>query len=104
MGRPSSLQRHWLTRLGWGYAALIAAWLVLRGLAFDRLWWLALLNTDALALFLPLAVLLPLAIWRRRAHLLAALAVPVVGSAASSVMCCCRPWRAPPSSARRSRP
>jgi endonuclease/exonuclease/phosphatase (EEP) superfamily protein YafD len=81
MGRPTRPDHRWLTRLGWGYVALIAAWLALRGLAFDRLWWLALLNTDALALFLPLAALLPLALWRRQPGLLLALTVPLAAFA-----------------------
>jgi endonuclease/exonuclease/phosphatase (EEP) superfamily protein YafD len=78
MGRPSKSGHRWLTPLGWGYVALIASWLVLRALAFDRLWWLALLNTFALALFLPLVALLPLALWRRQTRLLLALALPLV--------------------------
>src|SRR5687768_10802441 len=71
MGRPFRWRR-WLTHLGWGYAALISIWLALRGLASDRLWWLALLNTDALMLFVPLAALLALALWRRHTPLVMA--------------------------------
>lgn len=66
-----------LARIGNGYVLLFALWLGLRLAFFDGLWWLTLLNTFALALFLPLAVLLPLAIWRRRSQLLLALLVPL---------------------------
>lgn len=72
------LRGKWLARLCIGYVLLIAFWLALRAARFDRLWWLALLNTFALALFLPLAVLLPLALWPGRRRLLAALALPLV--------------------------
>jgi endonuclease/exonuclease/phosphatase (EEP) superfamily protein YafD len=58
--------------------ALIAGWLVTRSLVFDRLWWMALVNRSALALFLPLVVLLPLALWRRQARLLVGLLLPLV--------------------------
>jgi endonuclease/exonuclease/phosphatase (EEP) superfamily protein YafD len=62
---------------GAAYVVLIALWLLLRLIWFDRLWWLALVNTFALALFLPLVLLLPLALWRRRRRLLVGLLLPL---------------------------
>lgn len=67
----------WLNAAGAGYVLFVTLWLGLRAALFDGLWWLALLNTFALALFFPLVVLLPLAIWRRRYRLLAILALPL---------------------------
>lgn len=67
----------WHERITVGYVLLIAVWLALRLVFFDGLWWLALLNTFALALFLPLIILFPLALWRRRPWLLVGLAVPI---------------------------
>jgi hypothetical protein len=64
--------------LGWSYAGLLSAWLLLRLLLFDRLWWLALANTLAFYLFLPLLVAAPLALaWRTR-RLLLALGLPCI--------------------------
>ena len=51
--------------LAWIYGALFLAWLGLRSLFFDRLWWLALLNAEAFYWFVPLLVLLPFAAWQR---------------------------------------
>ncbi|GAP98443.1 putative membrane protein [Leptolyngbya sp. NIES-2104] len=56
--------------LGWSYLGSLLLWLSLRSLFFDRFWWLALLNTFAPYLFLPIVVLLPLAFWSRRKRLL----------------------------------
>jgi hypothetical protein len=47
------------------YASSILIWFGLRVAFFHRFWWLALLNTLAFYLFLPLVVLLPLAFGRR---------------------------------------
>ena len=74
-GQPTPARR-WLTLLCWGYVALIAGWLALRGLVFDRLWWMALVNRYTLALFLPLLVLSPLALWRRQVRFLVGLVLP----------------------------
>lgn len=74
-------QGGWLERITIGYTLLVVVWLALRNAFFDGLWWLALLNTFALALFLPLATLLPLALWQRLYWLLAALAVPLIAFA-----------------------
>lgn len=43
----------------WGYIFFIGSWFVLRLLFFDTFWWLALLNTAAWWLFLPLLLLIP---------------------------------------------
>lgn len=43
---------------GLGYAGFMMLWLLLRLVFFDTIWWLALLNTGALYLFLPLPILL----------------------------------------------
>lgn len=62
--------------LGWSYVGGMLIWFGLRLLFFDGPWWLALLNTLAFYLFLPLVVLLPLALWRHRWGLLFGLIVP----------------------------
>jgi vancomycin resistance protein VanJ len=49
--------RSLLAWLGWTYILLIALWLLLRLVFFDQLWWLALLNTVAEYLFVPLPAL-----------------------------------------------
>jgi endonuclease/exonuclease/phosphatase (EEP) superfamily protein YafD len=64
------------------YAAFVALWLLLRALFFDGIWWLALANTLAEYLFLPLPVLLAAALWRRAWRLLPALALPAITFAA----------------------
>jgi endonuclease/exonuclease/phosphatase (EEP) superfamily protein YafD len=66
-----------LTWLICGYVAFIAIWLLARAWVFDQVWPLALLNTVAEYLFLPLPVLLLLGLWlRQRASLL--LSLPIV--------------------------
>lgn len=67
-----------IRRLGWGYVLLVTLWLLLRLLLFDRLWWLALLNTLAFYLFVPLVFILPVAIWSRQSRLLVGLALPLL--------------------------
>jgi hypothetical protein len=67
-----------LRRLGWGYVLIMALWLLLRLLLFDRLWWLALLNTLAFYLFVPLVCLIPAVIWLRQSRLLLGLALPLL--------------------------
>jgi len=47
------------------YVLAILGYLVLRGLFGDRFWWLSLVNTFAYGLFLPLIILLPLALLTR---------------------------------------
>lgn len=63
--------------LGWLYIAAIGLWLILRLLFFDQFWWLALANTFAIVLFVPLAALLPWALFRRRRSLLLGVALPL---------------------------
>ncbi|MBW4481570.1 MAG: endonuclease/exonuclease/phosphatase family protein [Tildeniella torsiva UHER 1998/13D] len=63
--------------LGWLYIGAIALWFGLRLVFFDRFWWLALLNTIAFYLFLPVVLLLPLGIGLRLRGLLLGLALPI---------------------------
>ncbi len=70
-----------LYRSSFCYAGFVTLWLLLRLVFFDTIWWLALLNTVALYLFLPLPILLGLAIIRRRWRVLPALALPVASFA-----------------------
>ncbi len=65
------------TALGWLYIAGIIVWFVLRLWLFDGVWWLAVLNTIAFYLFVPLGLLFPLAVIARRWHLVAGLLLPV---------------------------
>lgn len=58
------------------YSALFALWLLLRLIFFDRFWPLALVNTFAEYLFIPLPFLAALAFWQRRWRLLLPLLVP----------------------------
>jgi endonuclease/exonuclease/phosphatase (EEP) superfamily protein YafD len=67
-----------IRRLGWGYVLLMALWLLLRLVFFDRLWWLALINSLAFYLLLPLVWLVPAAIWWRQSRLLLGLALPLL--------------------------
>lgn len=63
---------------GWAYTLAIGLWLILRALFFDRFWWLALANTMAVYLFLPLALLIPLALWCRAWPTLLGLCLPLL--------------------------
>ncbi|HEY9697556.1 MAG TPA: endonuclease/exonuclease/phosphatase family protein [Trichocoleus sp.] len=69
--------RYTLNLLGWVYISLIISWFCLRLVFFDRFWWLALLNTLAFYLFLPLALFIPLSVWLRQRHLVIGLAIPI---------------------------
>ena len=71
MGKRSIL--FWLIT---AYVTFITLWLVLRVLFFDRFWPLALLNTVAEFLFLPLPVFLLLGLGRRNWAGLLALIIP----------------------------
>jgi vancomycin resistance protein VanJ len=68
--------------MGWTYILLIALWLLLRWLFFDAFWWLALLNTIAEYLFLPLPALLLAGMWWRRWRLLLGLVLPAIAFSA----------------------
>src|SRR5262245_8220686 len=68
--------RSFLSLLGWSYVCGILLWFGLRLFFFDGPWLLALLNTIAFYLFLPLAFLLPMALLRRRWRLLFGLIAP----------------------------
>jgi vancomycin resistance protein VanJ len=74
MLHPRSL----LAWLGWTYILFIALWLLLRLVFFDQLWWLALVNTVAEYLFLPLPALLAAVLWRRAWRLLLGLSLPAL--------------------------
>jgi vancomycin resistance protein VanJ len=67
-----------LQRLSLGYSLLITLWLLLRLIFFDTIWWLALANTVALYLFLPLPPLLLSSLLRRCWAALSALASPLL--------------------------
>jgi len=71
------MRRFRWTTLGWLYVASIAVWYILRVWLFDGVWWLAVLNTIAFYLFVPLGLLIPLAVIARRWHLLAGLVLPL---------------------------
>ena len=70
-----------LTWLIGGYIALIAFWLLSRFLVFDQFWPLALLNTVAEYLFLPIPLLIILSIWRRQWAPMLLLLLPVIAFA-----------------------
>ena len=63
------------------YALLIVVWLIARFIFFDQFWLLALPNTIAQYLFLPLPLLLIMSIWRRDVIALAKLSLPLVSFA-----------------------
>jgi vancomycin resistance protein VanJ len=69
-------QRSIFSHLSWIYVGLIGLWLVLRAIFFDQIWWLALLNTFAIYLFVPLPLLLLAGVWRRHWALVCGLALP----------------------------
>jgi vancomycin resistance protein VanJ len=71
------LLQKWWPGILWFYSALIVAWLVLNTVFGDELWLLALVNTMAPLLFLPVAPMLLLGLTRHRRQLLAP-AMPVV--------------------------
>jgi vancomycin resistance protein VanJ len=71
--QPSSHQKATITTwrrivqlVGGIYLFAIPIWFLLRLIFFDRFWWLALLNTIALYLFLPIAIILPLSLLYRQ--------------------------------------
>jgi vancomycin resistance protein VanJ len=72
-----TLPSRWLDIFSASYIALLLVWWLLRLVFLDGLWWLALINTFALALFVPGVLLTPLALWSRRYWLLCALVLPV---------------------------
>lgn len=63
--------------ISWGYIIFFALWILLRLLFFDRFWWLALINTVALYIFVPLVLLLPLALLWRQWRVLLGLGFPL---------------------------
>lgn len=75
-GRLQNSLRAAVGWLGWCYLCGMLLWFGLRLSLFDRLWWLALLNTVAPYLFLPLLPLLLLALRQRRRRLALGLLLP----------------------------
>jgi vancomycin resistance protein VanJ len=71
-------KRSLLSHLSWVYIGLIALWLLLRAIFSDQIWWLALLNTFAIYLFVPLPLLLLASLWQRHWALVFGLAIPTV--------------------------
>jgi endonuclease/exonuclease/phosphatase (EEP) superfamily protein YafD len=71
--RPSSI----FTWLVASYAAFILLWYLLRLIFFDRFWPLALLNTIAQYLFVPIPLFLIIAIWQQDRRSLLPLMIPV---------------------------
>ena len=65
----------WLIR---GYAAFITLWLLARMLVFDQVWPVALLNTVAEYLFVPVPLLLLLSLWLRQISPLLLLSLPTL--------------------------
>ena len=66
-----------ISRLAWIYIILFFLWILLRFLLFDSLWVLALINTVALYLFVPLIILLPFALFSKRWSLVFGLCFPL---------------------------
>ncbi|MEO1431575.1 MAG: endonuclease/exonuclease/phosphatase family protein [Cyanobacteria bacterium J06633_8] len=65
------------SKIAWLYVILFSLWILLRFLFFDSFWWLALINTVALYIFIPLIIFLPLALLCRYWRLLFALCFPL---------------------------
>ncbi len=65
------------SNIGWLYVILFSVWILLRFLFFDSLWWLALINTVALYIFIPLIIFLPFALLFRNWRLFFALCFPL---------------------------
>lgn len=70
--------RRILTRLVDAYLMFICVWFLLRLIFFDRFWPLALLNTIAEYLFVPLPLLLIMAIWQNHRPSLFKLGMPLL--------------------------
>ncbi|MGB3650999.1 MAG: endonuclease/exonuclease/phosphatase family protein [Rivularia sp. (in: cyanobacteria)] len=66
-----------ISNLGWLYVVLFCLWILLRNILFDSLWWLALINTVALYIFVPLIIFLPFALLFRKWRLLFGLCFPL---------------------------
>jgi endonuclease/exonuclease/phosphatase (EEP) superfamily protein YafD len=66
-----------ISRLAWIYLILFSLWILLRFFFFDSLWWLALINTAALYIFVPLIIFLPFALLFRKWRLVFGLCLPL---------------------------
>jgi endonuclease/exonuclease/phosphatase (EEP) superfamily protein YafD len=71
-GRFSPLIRIGTACLAVGYLALLAIWLLVQQLIGDGTWWLFLINAAGIYLFVPLPLVLALALWRRNPALIGA--------------------------------
>ncbi len=65
------------SNIAWLYVILFSVWILLRFLFFDSFWWLALINTVALYIFVPLIIFLPFALLCRYWRLFFALCFPL---------------------------
>lgn len=65
------------SNFAWLYVFLFSGWILLRFLFFDSLWWLALINTVALYVFIPLIIFIPFALLCRYWRLFIALCFPL---------------------------
>ncbi|MEM7555681.1 MAG: endonuclease/exonuclease/phosphatase family protein [Cyanobacteria bacterium P01_A01_bin.84] len=72
MGFPT-----FISRIIWIYIIFFCLWLILRIIFFDSLWWLALINTAALYLFVPLIIFIPFSLLRRQWRLFVGLCFPL---------------------------
>lgn len=66
-----------ISRLAWVYVIFFCLWILLRFRFFDTLWWLALINSLALYIFVPLIIFLPFALLFRKWRLLVGLGFPL---------------------------
>ena len=66
-----------ISRLTWVYVIFFCLWILLRFRFFDSLWWLALINSLTLYVFVPLFLFLPFALLFRKWRLLVGLCFPL---------------------------
>lgn len=66
-----------ISRFAWVYVILFFLWIIFRFVFFDSLWLLALINTIALYIFVPLIIFFPFALILRKWRLLIALGFPL---------------------------
>lgn len=67
--------KRFLLGLGWEYVLFVGVWFILRLVFFDRLWWVALINYIGIYWFIPLPILIALALRLRYWRLLLGLAI-----------------------------
>ncbi len=76
MSRVKRLLGLFLIAGAWVYAAGIAAWFALHTGFGDSFWWLALVNSFAVELFIPVPFILLIGLWRQRPSVIASVLVP----------------------------